>query len=150
MGAIYSQSTFAALHNSVEHLLDTYSRVQVLVFYASLRQLLRVFLKQLGPRVDVQTIRQNKGSQAPCVLLFVQPRFTYEVEPQGSMTDAGKLVVALSRGRDCVWMLSSVQMTGSKPWTSLWEATKHDIVTRQYTRVNVMQFVTVFFFHAYC
>lgn len=62
------------------------------------------------------------------------------------MTDAGKLVVALSRGRDCVWMLSSVQMTGSKPWTSLWEATKHDIVTRQYTRVNVMQFVTVFFF----
>jgi len=54
------------------------------------------FLKPLGDRVNVQTIRQNKGSQAGVILLSVQPRHACEREPEGSMVDTGKLVVALA------------------------------------------------------
>ena len=129
MGAIFSQSTFAALANAVENLLDNHAHVQVLTFYASLRELLRVFLRPLGDRVSVHTIRQNKGSQAPAVLLFAQPRYAHEATPEGSMQDVGKLVVAVSRARDAFWLLISCHMAGSKTWNSLYEAVRHDIAS---------------------
>ena len=93
---MYSSATFAALASSAEFLLREHGALQVLVVYASLRELVRTFLKPLGDRVTVQTIRQNKGSQAGVLLLSVQPRHAYEREPEGSMIDTGKLVVALA------------------------------------------------------
>ena len=48
-------------------------------------------------------------------------------EPRG-VVDPGKLIVALNRRRQSLWLKAGVEMTGSKPWHNLWEATKHDIV----------------------
>jgi hypothetical protein len=91
----------------------------------------------LRDRVTVQTIRQNKGSQAGVILLFGQPRHACEREPEGSMVDTGKLVVALSRARHTFWMLVGCQMSGSKPWSNLWTAVKHDIVTWPTHSINI-------------
>ena len=121
--------------NLVQRLSKNHGRVLVVVWYAVLRQALNHFLRFAGvdpAHFSVRTARQAKGEEcAACVVLacrrFSRPDFA------GSLSDAGKLAVAVSRGREethilldaaCQWS----QAANASMWENMWSFRASSVV----------------------
>ncbi|CAE6946054.1 unnamed protein product [Symbiodinium natans] len=123
-GAVANVTFFCMCANLVKRLSRNHGCVLVVVWYAVLRQALNHFLRFAGvdpAHFSIRTARQAKGEEcAACVVLACR-RFSWP-DFAGSLSDAGKLAVAVSRGRVETHILldAACQWANVSMWENMW------------------------------
>eukprot|EP00438_Fugacium_kawagutii_P023940 Skav200980 [mRNA] locus=scaffold1596:58786:64827:- [translate_table: standard] len=120
IGATYAQRPFFVLACLLDRLVQVKNKDQenkndcilILTWYVAMRDIVKVFVKNFGfgdDDVRCQTLRQSKGTEG-------NPG---EKDPVGSMLDAGKLAIALSRSSTHLSVIQGVNTAQTEEWRRL-------------------------------